>query len=365
MEEKSLLQEIGGGAKRQESILQVLKARRLLKRRYGKIYIRFNQPFSLNEFLSEAAQAEKDTNRNLAFHLIEAINQVSLVTPLALVATAILANHRRGFQLSDLVETAKLLLGFVIKHGFPTAGTLADPEKAVQETLSLLVNWKAVDFLEDVERKEETFYYVEDDKKVELEYYKNNIIHFFIPHAFVAISLLSGTEEVKDLDSIMSDYVFLRDLFRKEFVFDEREDLRERLIPIIEDFRDSGYLMPAGEDGGYKIAKLGFDKLPIWAALAKTFLESYWIVTKSIGKERHKRVKKGDALKSADYLGRRFHKLGLVEHSGALSRLNYQNAMSVIQETVLSLPDSSQEDLVLERLSQLGQRLYELSHYRS
>jgi len=68
-----------------------------------------------------------------------------------------------------------------------------------------------------------------------------------------------------------------------------------------------------------------------------------------------------------NYLGRRFHKLGLIEHIGALSQLNFKNAISFINEDILNFQENSKEDRsqALERLSQLGQRLYELCHYRA
>jgi len=367
IEEKSYLKEIGGGLKEKESFWQVIKARRLLKKRYGKIYIRFNHPFSLNEYLSKTDQVGKDAHQQLAFHLIRSINAVSLVTPLSLIATAVLVKHRRGFHVSELSETVSTLLSFLNRQKAPMADTLSDPVKAVQETLSLLMTWKVIDFLEDLEKEEETFYYVEEDKKVELEYYKNSIIHFFIPHAFVAVSILTGTEELKTLDSIISDYAFLKDLFKNEFVFDQNEDLRETVTSITESFAEAAFLTTSGNNGGYKITKLGFDKLPIWSALAKTFLESYWIAVKSMSQQKTKGEKGKDVLKNMDHLGRRFHELGLIDHIGALSQINYKNAMGFIKERVLNLPENSEEDRshALERLSQLGQRLYELSHYRA
>ncbi|UCF56351.1 MAG: hypothetical protein JSW15_09735, partial [Deltaproteobacteria bacterium] len=335
IEEKSYLKEIGGDLKEQENLKQLITARRFLKKRYGKIYIRFNQPFSLSQYFSDRAQPEKDSDLKLAYHLIQSINAVSLVTPLSLVATAILANHRRGFHVSELLDTVKTLLGFLKTYGAPMADTLADPPKAVQETLSLLISWKVVDLLEAVEKEEETFYYVDEEKKLELEYYKNSIIHFFVPHAFIAISLLTGIEEVRAPESIISDYVFLRDLFKHEFVFDEDEDPQEKVTTVVEYFLVSKFLTPSERTVGYKITKLGFDNLPIWAALAKTFLESYWIAAKSIGQRRSKGGKRGDILKNMDYLGKRYHKLGLIDHIGALSRLNYTNAMSFINENTL------------------------------
>ncbi len=368
IEEKSYLKEIGGDEKKQESLQQLITARRFLKRRYGKIYIRFNHPFSLSEYLSNRRQADKEFHLKLAYHLIQSINAVSLVTPLSLVATAILANHRRGFLVSELLDTVETLLEFLKICDAPVADTLADPQKAVQETLSLLMGWKIVELLEGAEREEETFYYVEEEKKLELEYYKNSIIHFFIPHSFVAISLLTGPEEVKTVESIIVDYTFLRGLLGGEFVFDGDEQLEEKVISLTEYFLASRFLTPSERALGYKITKLGFAKLPIWAALTKTFLESYWIAAKALSQRQTKGEKGGeDNLKNMQYLGKRFHKLGLVDHIGALSRLNYKNATSFIKENVMKASKGSTEDpsITLERLSQLGQRLYELSHYRS
>ncbi|MDY7039165.1 MAG: hypothetical protein SV375_23820, partial [Thermodesulfobacteriota bacterium] len=232
--------------------------------------------------------------------------------------------------------------------------------------LPLLIGWKVVDFMEDTEGEEEKFYFVEEAKKMELEYYKNSIIHFFIPHCLVAISLLSGAEEVKQIESIISDYIFLKNLFKNEFVFDAKENPREKIMSIADYFLDSAYLTRAEENEGYKVTKLGFDKLPIWAALSKTFLESYWIAVKSIGRKKIKGLKNEDLLKNMNYLGKRFHKLGVIDHIEALSYLNFNNALNTINEEIMDITDDTEDHSpAIDRLSQLGQRLYELSHYRS
>jgi glycerol-3-phosphate O-acyltransferase len=367
MEEKSYHKEIGGGIKKKENFMQIIKARRFLKRRYGKIYIRFSHPFSLNDYLSHMDSSVRNAPRALSFHLVQSINAVSLVTPLSLIATAILAHHQRGFHLSELAETVNILLKFIKKYDIPTASTLADPSKTIEETLSLLINQGAVDFLEDATGEEETFYYVDEDKKIKLEYYKNSIIHFFIPHAFVAISLLTGAEEEKNLKSIISDYAFLQNLFKNEFFIDEKEDLQKKVSSLIEYFLGSNFLSQSKGDEGYKITKLGFNKLPIWAALAKTFLESYWIAAKSMSQQKNKDGKTEDLLKNMNYLGKRFHKLGVIDHIGALSELTFKNAISYINHDILNLHEDIKEDgpHEYERLPQLSQRLYTLSHYRS
>jgi glycerol-3-phosphate O-acyltransferase len=365
IEGQSYLKEIGGGAKEQENLKQFIRARRFLQRRYGKIYVRFNQPFSLREYLSQTDQPVDECDRNLAHHLIQSINSVSLVTPLSLIATAILAKHRKGFSLSELSKTVNILLEFCRYHTIPMAAALADPSKAIQETLSLLVDWKVVDFMEDEDETEETFYYVDDSKKLELEYYKNSIIHFFIQYSFVAIALLMRREEVKSSDTIISDYTFLKDLFKNEFILKENEDCGVKVTSIIEYFLDVGFLTRSQENGAFRMTQRGFDELPIWATLAKTFLESYWIAAKAMSQKKDKKRKSGEVLKDMNYLGRRFHKLGVVDHIGALSQLSFKNAMGYINKNILSVPKDNGEDpsFPLESLSQFTKKLHELSHY--
>lgn len=362
MEEQSYRKEIEGGEKEQERLKHIIGARRLLKRKYGKVYIRFSPPVSLNEYLQQTSLASQEVPRRFAFHLVKAINDVTLVTPLTLVATAILGAHRRGFLYAELLATLQTLIRFLKTYNIPMAASLSDSNRATQETLSLLLNWKIVEVLEDVDPEEETFYFVEDDKKIELEYYKNNIIHFFIPHALIATSLLAGREAEKKLDTILTDYAFMKGLLKTEFLFDEEEKEEEKVRSLLDYFLEASLISVSEEKNAFKITKMGFDKLPIWASLTKTFMESYWIATKAMGQQKNLALKDDALLKKMSYLGKRFHKLGVVEHVGALSKLNFTNAVAVIKRDFLRRrPHKEQEPL--EVLSQLSQRIYELSRY--
>lgn len=158
----------------------------------------------------------------------------------------------------------------------------------------------------------------------------------------------------------------MKNLFRNEFVFDEKEDLKEKVLPLVDYFEEASLVSRSKENGGFKVTKLGFDKLPIWAALVKTFLESYWIAAKSVSQEKNKKGGKEDQLKHMSYMGKRFHKMGLIDHIGALSQSNFRNALVVINETILRAPEISRnKPEIAERLSQLSQRLYDFSHYRT
>jgi glycerol-3-phosphate O-acyltransferase len=363
LEEKSYLREIAGGSKEKENFRQVLQARGFLKRSYGKIYIRFAQPFSLREYLSQRAGCSiQEIRQSLAVDLVQAINSVTPVTPLSLLATAVLGGHRRGFFPSEILGTMKDLLSFLRAQSLPVASSLSDLERATGETLSLLIKWRILESIEDAAAGEEPFYYVDEDKKIQLEYYKNSIIHYLIDHAMIAISLLSGKEDEKNEEGLVDDYVFLQDLFRGEFVFDERKDPRTRVREAVGYFLEEGFLSASGAGDSWRITKPGYEKLTLWSTLAKTFVESYWIAVRSAGSRKAEARNAEERVRDAMVLGKRLYKSGAVDHVGALSPLNFQNAMSVIHKE-LHAKRSRFGDSGPERLTRLGQKLYEMAHY--
>ena len=85
-------------------------------------------------------------------------------------------------------------------------------------------------------------------------------IHFFIHHAMVAVSLLKGEEEVRPLETLRSDHLFLRDLFQKEFILmDPLLEDRDRVRSVLTDFMDAGLIREDAASAGYRITRMGAD----------------------------------------------------------------------------------------------------------
>ncbi|MFO7598936.1 MAG: 1-acyl-sn-glycerol-3-phosphate acyltransferase [Candidatus Desulfacyla sp.] len=366
IEEQSYLKELGGDRKKKESFRQMIGTRHFLKKKYGKIYIRFGRPLLLKDYLDQNGDLGDKTHKRLAFHLIRAINGASLVTPMALLASIILTRHRRGFHLQELMDTVGILMGFLEKYQTPVATSLSSYDKTIEEALAILIKTNVVSALEDTDGSE-VFYYVDDEKKRELEYYKNNIVHCFMSHAFVALSLLTGKEEVKSARSILDDYNFFKKLFRYEFIYDEGVTVQDKINEATDYFMEASYIAASDSRDGFRVTRLGFDQLPIWAAYTKTFLESYWIATRAVIAKGKSGRDKSELLKNMNYLGQRFHKQGIINHLEAISSLSFENALRMINEDILakSTKSESEDDLspAAERLSQFSQRLHELSHY--
>ncbi len=365
LEDKAFLQEASGGKKEKENFRQIIRARHFLKRRYGKIYIRFGEPLSLKEYLENRGPSEGKIHKHLAFHLIRSINDVTVVTPLALVASAILTAHRGGFNMDELRKTALEYLAFVRTKNAPLAATLEFPDEAFEQTLELLIAWKVVSYLEVVEG-DAVFYFVDDERKPDLEFYKNSVIHHFIHHAFVAVSLLCGRDEIQAETTVEEDYRFLRNLFHKEFIVETATDDRTRVQKVLSEFMEARLISKELSGEGYRITRLGHDRLPAWSRFAKTFLESYWIAVQTLLQEGRRPGKKGDELKAMKFMGMKYHKLGVIDHPESVSQLTFSTALDRLTEELRRDKDETREAVQEEeKLKEIGRRLYEMTRIQS
>ena len=358
-EERAYLKEMDGGAKEKENFRQMWKARHFLKRKYGKIYIRFAEPVSYMEYSESTDPDTPQLHRQLALDLIRSINNVTLATPLALVSSAILTTHRKGFHLHQLAETAGHIHRFLTSRSVPTAATLGDVEQACRDTLALLIGWKVATALEDIEG-EETFYFVDDEKKPELEYYKNSVIHATITYGFVAVSLLSGAGQAPVKASLLDDYRFMKHLFRNEFVCSPPGREEAELDDMLDYFNADQLVEKDYNSDGWRVTRLGYDRLPSWAGFAKTFLEAYWIAARTLsGATKEGAAAQGDMLKRMHSMGMRYYRLGIIDHREAVSHLIFKGASTAVRDGI----PMGKTDEISDDLSALAQRLYNLTHY--
>jgi glycerol-3-phosphate O-acyltransferase len=363
LEEKAYIRELSGLKKERETLFQMMRARRFLKRKYGKIYVRFASPVSLKEYLKTPLPSQQPLNQELGLDIIRSINRISLVTPISLVATAILARHRKGFNLLQLMETVKILLDFVKNQGVPLASTLTDQENAIREALAILVQWKVLTMVEATGEGGEAYYSADDEKKMKLAYYKNNIIHFFVPSSFVAISLLASKEDAVGYEAIAREYRFLCDLFRKEFVLERNRGADEKIAQILEGFAANQYIQRYEGGSSFRITRRGLELLPIWGDQVKGFLESYWVAAKALLDEGEKKVKKTERMKNTENLALRFQKLGVISFRESISEINFGNAFKFLEEEVLRDPpgeDMNPPGSAKERLAELCRHLQAL-----
>jgi glycerol-3-phosphate O-acyltransferase len=343
LEEKAYLKELEGEKKETESVGQLVKARKFLKRRYGRAYIQFSDPISLNEHLAQNPACNLDQPENvrklsleLSFQVIQAINQVSVVTPFSLVCAALLTYPRKGVYRRELFRIIKVLDDYLRHLNVLKADSLDKLNEAVEETLALCESRKLVTRIEKEEGLTDELglggYSIDETKRPLLEYYKNNIIHFFLPASMASLAILAGPGFDFDRQQVDNDLNFLQDLFKYEFIYDG-SDPEGQVAQTLAYFVSRGVLVNLDREGNrYTLSASGLKELAYFANLLYNYLESYWIVFRSIKYLQKKPRSEKEFRKRIYNIGNKLHKLGEVERSEALSEANFQNALKLFGE---------------------------------
>jgi len=342
LEEKAYLQELEGAKKEAESVGQLVHARKFLKKRYGRAYIQFSEPISTRDYLAQlqpTAAGElqaRQHGQDLSYRIIQAINRISVVTPFSLVCAALLTYPRKGVYRRELLQIIRVLYDYLQTQGVPEADSLEDLNQAVEETLAGCESRKLITPIEKEEGLTDELglggYSIDETKRPLLEYYKNNILHFFLPAAMVSLSILARQGFEFNRAQILEDYGFLRDFFRNEFIFDDL-DPESQVRHTLDYFNSRGVVINLDpQQASYTLSASGLKELAYFANLLFNYLESYWVVFRSIKYLQKKPRSEKEFLKRIQSIGAKLHKLGEVERSEALSEATFQNALKIFGE---------------------------------
>ena len=355
IEEKSYLHELGGGQKDPENIIQVIRARKFLKKRYGKIYIQFHEPLSVNQLLKRHGQPlaqmpSKQVNaftRNLGFQIINAINRVTVVTSHGLVAGAILNFPKEKFSDSQLLAVLSTYMRYLTAQNAKLADTLiSDQQRAFEQAMTAYTQRK---FIEPLSRGKgepdaEKEYLVVEGRRLYLEYYKNTCIAFFIPAAYTAMAILERDSFRFCASDLHAGYRFWRRFFKYEFAYDVDIPSEFHVRKSIKAFIDENMVIPHQTlPDTYDVTPAGFRKLKIFAYFLKTYFESYWIVLNYYMRNPANTAKPKDRLKKITARGNRMYKRKEIERKEALSKVTYQNAVEMFTSRGIKGSDDTEK----------------------
>jgi len=338
LEEQSYLQELEGGKKEPETLRGVIKARKFLKKRYGKIYIEFDDPILVKELVEKFGTPLPEMNpkeqnalcRNLGHRVINAINRAAVVTAYGLVASAILNCSRDRFTYGQMMSIIDTYIKFLATQNAKLSDTLVlDHVHAIQHALDAYVQSK---FIEPVSKDKEIpyserSYILNVARRPFLEYYKNNCISFFIPAAFTGMAILEKDAFQFSADDLHSDYKFLQNFFKFEFAYDVDQTPEYYVRKAIKAFIDDAILIPHQTlPDTYNVTSAGLRKLKLYSIFLKTYFESYWIVLNFLQNNSQNSIKAKNRLKKIETNANRMYKGHEIDHPEALSKVSYQNA---------------------------------------
>jgi len=343
LEEGAYLKEVKGSSKKKETLAQLVRARGVLKKRYGRVYVQFAPPMSVKSYM-DRFDLDFDTMkpkerhamyRDFAWRIIHNINEASMITPFALVAAVILTTSKRGISLAEIKLITHNYFDYLQHQGGHLASTFQDLDKTLQDTLTLMEKSKWLELLadEDETDEEERIYTVDDGDRLHLEYYKNNMIHCLLPASYISSAILTKEAFTFDLEGIEDDLLFFRDFFKFEFVYDADENLKDTIDQVLSYFITQGFITKENsQENTYRISHQGLKALSCFTGLLRSYFESYWIVLRATKYLSKKSYSEKDFLKKITSLGNKLYKLEIVERFESISRITFENALKFFCE---------------------------------
>ncbi len=346
-----------GGKKSPENLGKVLKARKFLKKKYGKIYINFHEPYSMNEHFgrdhSQYPDLPREEQRKYLYEfgekIISAINSISVVTPHAAIAAAILNCSQKRIYYRQLIANTETYMNYLLSRDVKLADTLyMDRQGAFASVLDTFVSNKILEKTAATSPEgapANPIFKIHENRRPNLEYYKNNCVIFFAPAAYTALSILALDSFQFTAESLYPHYRFLRDFFSYEFIFNPEAAAETEVQENLETFINDAILTPHPSLADtYNLTSAGFRKLQLFAGFLTPYFESYWVVLNF-----YKRYTRKSILDIRDYsrkiqgLGSRMYKRNEILRKEALSKMNYKNAVNRFVDNGLTSPDKDKE----------------------
>jgi glycerol-3-phosphate O-acyltransferase len=219
-----------GGEKEREGLGWLVRFLRRMRKRYGRIHVRFGDDVSLAKALgtpnpSAAPEADEESLalQKLAFEVCVRINRATPITPISLVCLSLLGRGDRALTAEELRSSLHNLVGYVHRCRLPVSEELAlDDVGGIAPVLEQLVS---SGLLHRYDEGPEVLYGIAHEQHLAAAYYRNTVIHYFVTGAIAELALLRAAEPgVADRRTeFWSAALALRDLLKFEFFFPDRE----------------------------------------------------------------------------------------------------------------------------------------------
>ena len=346
IEEKSYLRELSGVPKTTEKAMDMIKSSKVLRKRYGRVYVNIGEPLQVKSYLAAQEKTFEEMTleerqslyRKIGYEIVLELSKVSVVTPFALISAGLLSHDRRGMSQNDLMNVLNRFYDYLAARQVRLAATLANRRKAIRDALLLFDQSGLISRVgkeEEEDEFEEVVYSLDDEKRMSLEYYKNNILHYFLPVSFVATSILSNDNDTIPLNQILDDYRYFKKLFRHEFIFDEERDDLDEVNDVLSYLHAQGMIIgeERNEQAWIEVKGRGRTYLKPFAGLLSSYIESYWVVVRGCAYLRNENRRERDLMKKIQGLGEKMYRKGEIRRSEALSQSNFQSALRFLRES--------------------------------
>ncbi|HDN9008070.1 glycerol-3-phosphate 1-O-acyltransferase PlsB [Aeromonas veronii] len=309
MEVNTYHNELKGSRKEKESFLQVLGILRKL-RNYGRGFVNFGEPLTLNSYLSEhipdwkkhIGEEERPewmagTVNNLAELLMTRINGAAAVNGLTLSALALLAAERHALTRDELQAQLNTYLDLLKAVPYSPQSTMP-----AEDAATLLDQAMELNKFEVSEDKLGQIISLDRYQAILLTYYRNNILHLFAMPSLVA-ALIERCEGISRSE-IMARCIDIYPLLKTELFLRHEEEELPALVDSLLDALQTQQLIETRDDG-YWVNPANQMRLLLLAESIQETLQRYAIVLTRVLAQPHIEAEQleADGLMMAERLG--------------------------------------------------------------
>ncbi|KAI9143514.1 putative acyltransferase [Paraphysoderma sedebokerense] len=296
IETESYVNELLGTPKEPESLGSLMNSTSVLNIKWGRIDVRFAKPWSLQEFIADESQRRRPFDpvadqvakslllQALGYRVLADINDISVIMPTALVGTIILTLRGRGVSRDEIIKKVNWLRKQILSKGGRVAEFGNIPTSViVDRSLKLMGN----DLIGERKDLLETVYYVK--KRFELSFYRNQVIHLFVPEAIICASMYASIKKGGDAhlrlerSRLLADITFLSQLLKREFIYPPggAEANMDKTLQGLKDSNVINYSNGMAELSDSE-KQMDREKFDFYCFLIWPFIETYWLATMSL-----------------------------------------------------------------------------------
>ncbi|MEI6894620.1 MAG: glycerol-3-phosphate 1-O-acyltransferase PlsB [Colwellia sp.] len=248
MEVGTYHKELSGSEKKSESMFGVLKALKSL-RNYGNGYVNFGEPMNINEFLNKKVPNWKasidpidpqkptwltPTANELAEKVMENINKCVALNGVALIALILHASKNKALSKLELETQLDFFLN--LQRQAPFSKQLTIPNETGEELLAHVISLNKVTITED---SFGSLVSLSETAKLEMRYYRNNILHTYVIPALVC-RLLDKHNRINQ-DELVTKVQALTALLKEDlYLYQDATQVKQQTLQILTVLKDMG-----------------------------------------------------------------------------------------------------------------------------
>jgi len=198
-EAKTYIGELSGRAKQKETVGGLLRALPQLRKRFGRVYVSFGEPLALTEHLDRNVPDWRAARRDLrpswlgraagtlAQEIQARVNAAVAISPVALLALALLSTPRQAMAEADLVRQLDLYRALAERAPYSP-----DLWCTPLDGAAILAYGRDMGLIETVPHALGPLVRMSEENAILSTYYRNNVLHAYALPSLIACAFLNN-----------------------------------------------------------------------------------------------------------------------------------------------------------------------------